>query len=60
MRLFKFFAVLMVVFILSSQAYGQGGQRAWQGTSGLPSDMSLEAAMGNLLGFEKFHKFGSP
>ncbi len=59
MRLFKNFVVLMVAFILlSSQAFGQGGQPAWQGTSGSPDNFLVEVAKGNVPGHSVIHKFG--
>ncbi len=57
-KLFSIAALLSLSalsFIPLSQAQGL---RPWQGTAGVPSDMYLEAAMGNLAGVADFEKFG--
>jgi hypothetical protein len=57
MRLFKFFAVLMIALIMaSSQASAQ--IPGWQGTSGTPAVFLLEVAKGNIPGHSLVHKFG--
>ncbi len=35
-----------------------GGQRAWQGTAGMPSSLYLETVLGNVIGVSEFHQFG--
>ncbi len=49
---------LAVIAIVSGNIFAGGGQRPWQGTAGLPSDLHFEAALGNVIGIELFQQFG--
>ena len=48
----------LFVYNLPDYAEAGGGQRAWQGTSGIPADLFLEMAQGTIIGHEHFDKFG--
>ncbi len=59
----KFVALIFIVCVVCTICglefvQGQGGQRAFQGTTGIPSDVYFEAALGNVVGIEDFHQFG--
>ena len=59
---FRFALVVLtlacVAVVAGGVVMGAGGQRAFQGTAGVPSRLMFEIAAGNVLGFSSFDKFG--
>jgi hypothetical protein len=58
MAVFIMFAVHIYIYQTPQSVHAGGGQRPWQGTSGIPSDLFLEMAQGTIIGHEHFDKFG--
>ncbi len=51
-------AGLLCTIPVPEPVHGAGGQRAFQGTAGIPSDLHFEAALGGVIGIELFNQFG--
>ncbi len=51
-------ACFLCLIPVTEPVQGAGGQRAWQGTAGLPSDLHFEASLGNVPGIEVLNFFG--
>ncbi len=53
-----FILAMSVGVIVAGNIFAGGGQRPWQGTAGIPSDLHFEAALGNVPGISIMYKFG--
>ncbi len=54
-------SVIVIVagsMVMPDKTQGQGGQRAWSGTAGMPTDFLIEVTKGNVPGHSIVYKFG--